>query len=239
MPNNQRLEYLVIADCEIRQVREGILIGGDASDNSYSGFKDVTVERVVIRDCEHQGFSSYGMSPNSATLQSHRNIVVRDTEVYGVTGDPDFTSNHSGSGIVMSGTLGGLIENCYSHNNGGGGGRPSGGGPVAIWTYDTANVTIRNCLAHDQKTVAGAVDGGGFDLDGGSTGCVIEYCYSYDNDGPGYLIAEYPSAPPLRDNVIRYNVSYNDGQANGMGVFISGIILVIQVRWRILIFIIT
>ncbi|MDA3960178.1 MAG: Ig-like domain-containing protein, partial [Planctomycetota bacterium] len=56
-----------------------------------------------------------------------------------------------------------------------------------------------------------------FDLDGGAVNCVIEYCYSYDNQGPGFLVAEFVGAAPLRDNAIRYNVSFNDGRANGMG----------------------
>ena len=218
LPNNQRAEHLVITDCEIRNVREGIIIGAAATDKTHSGFKDVLIERLHIHNCEHEGFTSYGMLPTSATQQSHRNITLRDCEVSGITGDPNLKKSHSGSGIILSGTLGGLIERCYSHHNGGGGGRPNGGGPVAIWTYEAAEVIIRECLAHNQKTVAGAKDGGGFDLDGGAVNCVIEHCYSYDNEGPGYLVAEYPKAAPIRNNVVRYNVSYNDSHANKMGL---------------------
>jgi hypothetical protein len=41
-------------------------------------------------------------------------------------------------------------------------------------------------VSHHNK--AGRIyDGGGFDIDGGSQNCIIQYCYSYDNDGAGML----------------------------------------------------
>ncbi|MDA3962052.1 MAG: hypothetical protein PF961_14770, partial [Planctomycetota bacterium] len=168
LAGNTRLEHVVISDCVVRNCHAGITVGAWASDNSYSGFADVTIERTLVRDCEDNGIVSWGMSSSSATSQSHRNITVRDCEVTGVTGDPDKTDGHSGSGIIMAGTIGGLVEGCYAHHNGGGGGRPTGGGPVGIWAWGAADVTIRRSLVHDQKTINGAVDGGGFDLDGGA-----------------------------------------------------------------------
>ncbi|WP_133273227.1 T9SS type A sorting domain-containing protein [Hymenobacter radiodurans] len=62
-----------------------------------------------------------------------------------------------------------------------------------------------------------AHDGGGFDLDGGCTNSVLQYNYSHDNDGPGYLIAQFPGASPLTDVTIRYNISVNDAQHNNQG----------------------
>ena len=65
---------------------------------------------------------------------------------------------------------------------------------VGIWTYASNRVTIRSSESYGNRT-GGHADGGGFDLDGGVTNSVIEYCYSHDNDGPGFLVWNYEGAP--------------------------------------------
>src|SRR5262249_16919963 len=64
---------------------------------------------------------------------------------------------------------------------------------------------------------AGSKDGGGFDLDGGVTRSVLQYNYAHDNDGAGYLLAQFPGAPPFGGNLVRYNISPNDGTRNNYG----------------------
>ncbi|MEK7413969.1 MAG: right-handed parallel beta-helix repeat-containing protein [Planctomycetota bacterium] len=210
-----RVSGLTIARCEFRQFLIGIEIG--AWHTSYSGFQDVLIDTCVVHDCRRNGITSYGYTPSSATQLSHRNIIVRDCAVYGVTGDPSFTTSHSGSGIVISGVKGATIERCYAHNNGGSAGNTGGGGPVGIWTYAADSVTIQRCLVHDQKTTPGVADGGGFDIDGGSTNAIIQYCFSYNNEGAGFLIAEYSGASPITNGIIRYNVSWKDARRKSMG----------------------
>jgi len=48
----------------------------------------------------------------------------------------------------------------------------------------------------------------------------MQYNYSHDNDGAGYLICSYEGAGKYDNNIVRYNVSVNDGQKNNY----SGII---------------
>jgi len=57
----------------------------------------------------------------------------------------------------------------------------------------------------------GGGDGGGFDLDGGVTHSIIQYCVSYKNQGAGYCIFQYWGAGPWHDNIYRYNISEDDG----------------------------
>jgi hypothetical protein len=47
------------------------------------------------------------------------------------------------------------------------------------------------------------------------TNSVLQYNYSSDNDGSGFGLFEYPGARAWHDNVVRYNVSENDGRRNG------------------------
>jgi hypothetical protein len=74
-------------------------------------------------------------------------------------------------------------------------------------------VTIQRCLVYNQRTTPGCVDGGGFDIDGGATNCIIQYCYSYNNHGPGYEVIEFAGAPALSNATVRYNISFKDGRA--------------------------
>lgn len=62
------------------------------------------------------------------------------------------------------------------------------------------------------------MDGGGFDIDGGSSDVVIEHCLSFGNAGPGYLVCQFGGdVRPTANNTIRYSVSLNDTRASSNG----------------------
>jgi hypothetical protein len=42
----------------------------------------------------------------------------------------------------------------------------------------------------------------------------MQYNYSHDNDGAGYLLAQYEGVRPNSGNVVRHNISENDGRKN-------------------------
>jgi hypothetical protein len=84
-----------------------------------------------------------------------------------------------------------------------------GNGPVGIWAWNADRVIIQFCVSHDNKSPSW--DGGGFDLDGGVTNSIMQYNLSYNNVGPGYLLCQYYPAPTWKNNIIRYNISQNDG----------------------------
>jgi len=69
-------------------------------------------------------------------------------------------------------------------------------------------------LSYENKTSVGGQDGGGFDFDGGITNSVIQYCLSYDNQGSGIGLFQYNNASPWENNIIRYNISINDGNVS-------------------------
>jgi len=199
-------EHIRIDNVEASGYRQrGIEIVG--SWGSDSGFKDVRITNCDVHNNGDKGISSYGSK--SGRGWSHKNVYIGNCKVYDNRGYSDPESwGHHGNGIVLSSVDGAVIEFCEAYNNG----ElcdTKGGGPVGIWAHDSSNVVIQYCEAHHNKTSGG--DGGGFDLDGGCVNSVMQYNYSHDNHGSGYLICQYSGAGEFKDNVCRYNISENDG----------------------------
>lgn len=203
--------------------KAGILIEGRAADGSDSGFQDVLIEACKVTDGVHHGIHSFGPEqPKGSWKYPHAGITVRGCEVSGITGDPDKHDNHSGNGIFLGSVDGALIERCCAHDNGARNGSKTGG-PVGIWTYCSRKVVIQHCESYANRSGARPLDGGGFDLDGGVVESVLQYNYSHDNDGAGYLVYSYEKAPhEFRDNIVRFNVSVNDGRRGEYGGIVVG-----------------
>jgi hypothetical protein len=152
--------------------------------------------------------------PDDGSLP-HSDVQVTDSVVHDTSGDPAYTDNHSGDGIIISNTDGGLITRCAAYGNGFLNAH-TGGGPVGLWAYDANNVTISHSASWANRNGFGPgeqEDGGGFDLDGGCTNSVMEYNLAWQNAGPGFLVCQYAGSPrPTANNTVRYSVSVGDGQ---------------------------
>jgi hypothetical protein len=146
---------------------------------------------------------------------AHENISIKYVTAFNNSGKPGKDLQNTGSGIVLSDVNSGIIEYCTAYNNGWLC-QSEQGGPVGIWAWDSKNVIIQYNESYGNKT-NGKFDGGGFDLDGGMLNSVIQYNYSHDNDGAGYLLAQFSFARNHKENIIRYNISENDCRKNKYG----------------------
>ncbi|MEL6134007.1 MAG: right-handed parallel beta-helix repeat-containing protein, partial [Bacteroidota bacterium] len=179
------------------------------------GYEDISITYVNAHHNGDHGISIHGKIPASGIGHPHRNIYIAHCEAHHNLGTPIITFRHSGNGIVVGNAENVTIEYCLAYENGGNGVYPNGG-PVGIWLWDTRDGIIQYCESHHNHTGT-TKDGGGFDLDGGCINSVIQYCYSHDNEGPGLLVSGFPSARPLVDNIIRFNISENDARGNNYG----------------------
>jgi hypothetical protein len=187
----------------------GIFAGGVARDQSKSGFDDIVIEGCDLHDNEFYGILITGYWDEKATRYANSGLRIADCRVHHNTGDPDYRENHSGSGILVEDTDGGLVDRCVAWENGAQCNKAPGG-PCGIWTAASRRVTIQGCESYRNRTGT-APDGDGFDLDGGCIECVLQYNYSHENDGAGILVYTYGGAPfEDRGNVVRYNVCAND-----------------------------
>lgn len=200
-----------ISNCEATGFHQyGILLG--CSDNIHlKGYEHVNIEDCIATNNGEAGIASYG----SVFGFQHRNFKVTGCKAYNNKGIITKTDGHSGNGIVMGEVDGLLIDHCTAFGNGANN-RCEAGGPVGIWVWMCRNAVIQYCVSHDNHT-GSTKDGGGFDIDGGSSDCIMQFNYSYNNDGAGYLLAEYGALFPFSNNMVRFNISENDGRKNNYG----------------------
>jgi hypothetical protein len=199
--SSQGVFYTRIHDVEVSGFNKpGIYLNSKRTDAGL-----INVE-VVNADLHHNGSAGlYSDAPYPTIV--HYGITLSHVSASYNSGDGNLQDN-SGSGIVLSGVEGGLINECEAFENGSYN-QATKGGPMGIWCWDARNVTIQYCYSHHNRTTT--KDGGGFDIDGGSENCTIQYCYSAYNEGEGYGLFEFGSPLPWRNNTMRFNISYQDG----------------------------
>jgi hypothetical protein len=191
--------------------------------NPNAGYSNILIESVEAHENGVAGIETGGYwhketVANNETWSSnynHKNIKVRNCKAYNNRGVPDYIDHISGSGIYISSTDNALVEYCEAYNNGEENGLARSG-PIGIWFAEVKNGIIQFSESHHNKG-GQDVDGGGFDIDGGSQHCVIQHCYSHHNEGAGLAVYEWGSGNPMFDITLRYNISENDGLKKDYG----------------------
>lgn len=218
---------------------------GRKTGNTTDGIAINTCSNIDIMNIDVEGFQKAGLFVYASTfvkvlrVKAYNNgfagisvsgdygqhncsdIYIGDCQAENNPGDPTNLTNHSGNGIIAGYCKNVLIDKCTATNNGWDMPR-TGNGPVGIWCFEADSVIIQHCIAYKNKTSQGGGDGGGFDLDGGVTNSIIQYCLSYQNQGSGYGIFQYAGASNWHDNIIRFNISEDDGNVSPAhaGIFI-------------------
>ncbi|MDB5033162.1 MAG: type sorting protein [Chlorobi bacterium] len=201
-------DHIRVEGCDVHGFQQGIVVGAY---HPVWGFRDVEITNCRAHDNSRVGISSFGYE----SRYTNRDFTVTRCVADGNSGEAGYTQSNSGSGIVMSGVDTVLVEYCVAHDNGALNSH-RGGGPVGIWMFVCASGSIRNCESYNNKAGQEA-DGGGFDIDGGCRDCSILYCYSHDNEGAGFEMAEYGAGTPFARNTIAWNISRNDARKNSCG----------------------
>jgi len=200
------LPFIRIEDVEVSGfAQDGIQIG---TWNGGAGFSDIRIVRTLAHDNVRTGILTYADRPNV-----HRSVYVGYARAFNNRGARG-TGVNTGSGIVLGNVDGATIERSVAHHNGEL--CDASEGPVGIWTYDSTRVVIQHNESYANRT-GGTADGGGFDLDQNVSSSTLQFNYSHDNDGAGYLLAHRFANDVHSNNTVRYNISENDGRRNGYG----------------------
>ena len=206
--SNQKLSYVHIRNVEVRKYgREGIVINAAAHGSTISSIK--------IKDSRLHDNLYGGLKIGGSTHNGNKNIVVDHVLTYNNPGSNRIGKAVSGSGIFISDSENVVVQYSVASNNG-----KDGSAPVGIWAAGSNRVTFQHNESYNNHTHT-ISDGGGFDFDWDVTNSVMQYNYSHDNDGPGFLL--YAGSHKSDGNSIRYNVTQNDGRKNGKaGIQIGG-----------------
>jgi hypothetical protein len=213
LPGNVKLDYVYLANLHVSGYGgDGVLVDGE---NGSSGFKNVNISDVTAdNNTGHSGsgtagiivtsLANYGFGDKNA---ANEDVLIDHCVSYSNPGTAG-NSNWSGSGIMMANVNGGAIQSSVAADNG-----AHSWGTVGIWAADATNVKIQYNESYGTMTTNGS-DGDGFDLDGGVTNSVMQYNYSHDNAGAGYLVWSYNDGRVTGSSnlTVRYNVSQNDGR---------------------------
>ena len=215
LPGNIKLAAIQMHRVDVSGFKHsGIRFTAEPTDTSWSGFRDVEITNTTSHNNGGAGISCIGAWNPERKGYAHADFYIRNCSVYRNAGIPG-KGSHTGNGIVLAQVDGAIVEHCRAYENGSLNDY-EGGGPVGIWAWDANRVVIQFNESHHNRT-GSSKDGGGFDLDGGVTNSVLQYNYSHDNDGAGYLLAQFKGARPFYSNVLRYNLSVNDGRRNRYG----------------------
>jgi hypothetical protein len=238
--------FIITASTYFQIVNLALFGSGRKGGNTTDGLKLVNCKHAKLRNLDISGFQKSGLILFNSESAEVKNVFAHDNGFAGILvegdyqkrisknihiincradnnpGDPTNLDNHSGNGILVGNCKNIVVEYSTATNNGWDMPR-IGNGPVGIWAYEADSVIIQHCISYRNKTAKGAADGGGFDLDGGVTNSIIQYCLSYENWGSGYGIFEYSGADKWYNNTLRYCISINDGyetdQASGMFIW--------------------
>ena len=195
---------MTIEDCVVHDVGgKGILFNAERT--GITVFTGWTVSGCEVYNAG-TGIATDGPWPPPADLQDvfrcHDRCVVERCRTHDIATD----------GIVLYYCQDGMVDHCLAWRTGVG---RTGRTPVGIWFFLAQRCIIQHCESYDNHTAGGKADGGGFDLDGGCVECIMQYNYSHDNDGAGYLVCSYdPAKAPTTRCITRYNLSVNDGRMN-------------------------
>ncbi|MBK9332330.1 MAG: right-handed parallel beta-helix repeat-containing protein [Ignavibacteria bacterium] len=190
---------ILIRDCIIRNFKNsGISLGGEA--NPQYGYTSIKIENNTIYDCGDIGVSLWGLV--------YQDILVTGNKIYNIKGVNPHLHGFSGNGISLSHIYNARVERNLIFNNGKYGKRSGGG----IVTGESRNIHVRYNEIYGTKS--NDVDGDAIDFDNGSDSCIAEYNYTHNNDGAGILISGDNNGSGSDNNIVRYNISKNDGLKN-------------------------
>ena len=229
---NGRLKGNTGSGVEFSKVQNCMIDSLETSGFLWSGVKAVGGKNLRITNvyAHDNGFSGINVESDGQDAgglegsgkKTFRNLYMANCVAENNPGCPAVLNNHSGNGILIGGVTKGTIEYCEAMSNGWDMPR-EGNGPVGIWAYQSDSITIQYCYSHDNHTSEKGKDGGGFDFDGGITNSVMHNNFSANNEGVGYGLFQYTGASVWKNNIVRNNISYNDGRKNGQAGFLMWI----------------
>ncbi|GGV16239.1 hypothetical protein GCM10010275_67180 [Streptomyces litmocidini] len=209
-PGKQRLAHVRITNVEARGFQNGISVGTD--DGAAAGYSDVRISDVSVHHNLEAGLVFYGPEFDADNpVYAHSGLRIERVTASSNSGAPSSDSRNTGSGIALGSVRDAKVRLSVAHDNGARSAADAVEGPEGIWVYDSTGVVLENNRSYRNRT-GSRVDGGGFGLDNNVSHSIMQYNLAYGNDGPGFLVYSGQPTGAHRDNVVRFNMSWDDAR---------------------------
>ncbi|MFF3933092.1 right-handed parallel beta-helix repeat-containing protein [Streptomyces hirsutus] len=206
----RRLDHVRITNVEARGFQNGISVGTE--EGAVAGYSDVRITDASVHDNLEAGLVFYGPRFEAARpAYAHDDLRIEGVRAYSNTGDPQSDQRNTGSGIVLGSVRNATVVRSVAHDNGSKSAAAAEEGPEGIWVYDSTRVVLENNTSYHNRT-GSRVDGGGFGLDNNVSHSVMQYNLAYGNDGPGFLVYSGQPTGAHRNNIVRFNMSWDDAR---------------------------
>ena len=180
---------------------------GSGTYNRNSYFSNVLVDNVQAYDTTlWAGIFVWGVQIDqdhqwaadcaNQAVQS-RGIVIQNSTVHNTYGD----------GIAQFCSQNGTLQNNVVYQSGMQPAPVTTGTPVGLWWWTSENMLGQLNESYDNHSPG--VDGGGYDIDYGSTNSTMQYNYGHENST--YCTSVFGYSGPTTTNIVRYNVCAGDG----------------------------
>jgi hypothetical protein len=251
-PNNEKgKDADQYSDEYMRAVVHVLGLGAPNDPNCGEGctVRNILLENLIVHDGSWTGVYVSGgyYQLKTATFGVVDNLVIRNIESYNNhKAGIEITCTYYQTRIYATSNV--WVLSSHLHDNGGDGAMV---GPVrnalldgnlceyngrirnarvGCWTWDSGRTTIQFNESHHNMTPLSdnkARDGSGFDLDLGTEDGMIQYNWSHDNEGEGYLLLSWPvgygySRGESHNIQMRYNLSERDGKKLAGGITVFG-----------------
>jgi hypothetical protein len=214
--------------CTVRNIRLENLLVRDGSWNGiyasggYYQLRTATygfVDNLVIANVESRNNHKAGVEVTctyyKTRIYAASNVMVLDSHLH----------HNGGDGVMIGPVRNGLLEGNECNHNG-----QIRNARLGCWSWDSENTIIQFNESYHNMTPLNdgrARDGGGFDLDLGTENGVIQYNWSHDNEGEGFLLLAWPigfgySRGESHNVQMRYNIGERDGRKLAGGITIFG-----------------
>ncbi len=184
---------------DLRKSHEGQGILFEASAKTNAAFDGILIENCRLERTDRNGICQRGLGATRS-----KNVIIRSNVLDDIGGDA----------IKLWGTNGGLIEknlvrNCRAR---------CADNAAAIWPFACDDTLVQY---NEVTGTKGTKDGQAFDSDYQCKRTIIQYNYSYQNEG-GFILICSPGNSYNLDTIVRYNVSVHDGVDSGRVIQIGG-----------------
>ncbi|SBT89088.1 Right handed beta helix region [Streptomyces sp. DI166] len=210
LPGARRLGHVRITHVEAQGFQNGISVGADPG--AAAGFSDVRITDVSVHHNLEAGLAFYGPAFDAdRPAYANERLRIERVKAYANTGDPKSDGRNTGSGIALGSVRDAQVVRSVAHDNGARSARDAEEGPEGVWVYDSTRVLLEHNTSYRNRT-GSHVDGGGFGLDNNVSDSVMQYNLAHGNDGPGFLVYSGKPTGAHRNNVVRFNMSWDDAR---------------------------